>query len=194
MLCSHAIAFASDLLKLKCVTRSAEEVAELLRTATASTSELHSESKGSAAQCDDTLLRAMQSMESKLQSSSIEAQVDLLFAALKRASKQFASEHAARWGLDDKTSGSQVHCLLRMWQPCLGAAEDAIKAVAEECRQGSCFELFERCTAGAAETPRVMREVAKQCEMSMGTGCMPLYVVSKSSQCSTCENNLRRIC
>jgi hypothetical protein len=108
----------------------------------------------------------MQSMESTLSSSSLQHQVDVLFAALKRAVHR-----------GDSTDCTEVQSLLRMWQPCLGAAARLINAVEEECSTGDCWDLFQRCTAGTADAPRVMQAVAEQCELAVGIGCMPLYLV-----------------
>ncbi len=119
-------------------------------------------------QPDDVLLRAMQSMESTLSSSSLQHQVDVLFAALKRAVRR-----------GDSTDCTEVQSLLRMWQPCLGAAARIIDAVEAESSTGDCMDLFQQCTAGTADAPRIMQAVAQQCELAVGTGCMPLYLVHR---------------
>jgi hypothetical protein len=139
-------------------TISAEEVMKLLEAAVSCPQE------GEAVPRSDALLQAMQAMETTLSSSSVEHQVDVLFAALKRA-------------VHRDYSSNQVQSLLRMWQPCLGAASHIMKAVEAECSTGDCFELFQRCTAGAAGALKVMKSIATQCELVMGTGCMPLYLV-----------------
>lgn len=119
---------------------------------------------------DDALLLAMQSMESTLSSSSLEQQVDILFAALKRAVDR-----------DEKPVRTEVNRLLSMWQPVMGAAASTLQSIAAESSAGDCMELFQRCTAGVADAPRIIRSVADQCEFSRATGCMPLYVVRSAS-------------
>lgn len=120
---------------------------------------------------DSALLLAMQSMESTLSSSSPEQQVDILFAALKRAVNR-----------DDKPVRTEVNRLLSMWQPVMGAAASTLQSIAAESSTGDCMELFQRCTAGVADAPRIIRSVAEQCELSRATGCMPLYVVRSASE------------
>jgi hypothetical protein len=115
-------------------------------------------------QRDDALLQSMRSIESTLSSSPLKYQVDFLFAALKR-------------GIRGDATRSEVQSLLRMWQPSLGGAEGTIKSVVEECPTGDSMELFQRCTAGAADAPRIIQAVAEQCQLSCGLGCMPLYLV-----------------
>ena len=116
-------------------------------------------------QRDDALLQSMRSIESTLSSSELKYQVDFLFAALKR-------------GIRGDATRSEVQSLLRMWQPSLGGAEGTIKSVVEECPTGDSMELFQRCTAGAADAPRIIQAVAEQCQLGAGLGCMPLYVVT----------------
>ncbi len=103
-------------------------------------------------------------MESTLSSSPLDRQVDILFAALKR-------------GIRDDANRSEVQSLLRMWQPSLGAAAGTIQSVAEECPTGDSLELFQRCTAGAADAPRIIQAVAEQCGLGGDIGSMPLYLV-----------------
>ena len=124
---------------------------------------------GTAVQPHDALLRAMKCMESMMSSSSLERQVEVLFAALKRAVHQ-----------DDKAQRTEVQSLMRMWQPCLRAAAHVMKGIEQECSTGDSMELFQRCTAGTADAPKIMQAIAANCELVMGTGCMPLYLVSSS--------------
>jgi hypothetical protein len=147
---------------------SPEELLKLLDKATWRTGCRSVPGKQSSTQPDnvDALLLAMQSIESTLSSSTLEQQVDIMFAALKRATIR-----------DDGSVSTEVHRLLSMWQPVMGAAASTFQAIAAECSAGDCMELFQRCTAGAAEAPRIIRSVAEQCELSNATGCMPLYVV-----------------
>lgn len=119
---------------------------------------------------DSALLLAMQSMESTLSSSSLEQQVDIMFAALKRAVNR-----------DEKPVRTELDRLLSMWQPVMGAAASTLQSIAAESSAGDCMELFQRCTAGVADAPRIIRSVADQCELSRGPGCMPLYVVRSAS-------------
>ncbi len=137
------------------VTQFAEEVMKLLAQPNNAPLE----------QPDDALLRSMRSIDSTLSSSSLKHQVDFLFAALKR-------------GIRGDACRSEVQSLLRMWQPSLGLAEVTVKSVVAECRTGDSMELFQRCTAGAADAPRIIRAVAEQCQLGAGLGCMPLYVVT----------------
>ena len=124
------------------------------------------ESSGSSAseQADDALLLTMRSIESTLSSSPLKYQVDFLFAALKR-------------GIRGDATRSEVQSLLRMWQPSLGGAEKTIKKVVEECRTGDSMELFQRCTAGTADAPKIIQAAAEQCQLGSSLGCMPLYLV-----------------
>jgi hypothetical protein len=137
---------------------------------------------GTALQPHDALLRAMKSMESMLSSSSLEHQVEVLFAALKRAVHK-----------DDKAQRTEVESLMRMWQPCLRAAAQVMKGIEEECSTGDSMMLFQRCTAGTANAPKIMQAIAADCELAMGTGCMPLYLVSNSDHAvHLCHTTLKR--
>jgi hypothetical protein len=143
------------------VTQLAEAVMNLLDAYARSASE---SKNAPLEQPDDALLQSMRSIESTLSSSPLKYQVDFLFAALKR-------------GIRGDATRSEVQSLLRMWQPSLGAAEGIIKSVVEECRRGDSMELFQRCTAGSTDAPRIIQAVANQCQTGCSLGCMPLYLV-----------------
>jgi hypothetical protein len=146
------------------VTSLAEEVITLLHASRKSSDP----SRACLKEPGDALLCSMRSMESTLSSSPLDRQVDILFAALKR-------------GIRDDANRSEVQSLLRMWQPSLGAAAGNIQSVVEACPTGDSLELYQQCTAGAADAPKIIQAVEEQCELSGGLGSMPLYLVSTHS-------------